>query len=318
MFTPGIAQIAEDLHTKTDTVVGATTGFVVCLGIGPLILAPLSETFGRRTLYLTCFSIFSLSQIPTALSPNVSFLIGWRTVSGFFGSVGIANGGGTLSDMFHPSERASIFGWYLLGPLLGPTLGPLFGGLIVQHLSWRWLFWILTIVSATNTLAGFFLLKESYAPVILAARKASLISASPDSSKNYRIPNQDDRPLPIRLSHSIKRPVKILLTQPIVLTMSAYQAILFGTTYSLWTNFEQIYGTPSPSNPRAYGFSTQGVGLMYLGPGLGFLVAVWFIVPYIDVVYNRLTEKNEGKAMPEYRLPLANIGSVIIPIKLLY
>ena len=51
MFTPGIEQIADDLETMPQTVVGATTGFVVFLGIGPLILAPLSETFGRRRLY---------------------------------------------------------------------------------------------------------------------------------------------------------------------------------------------------------------------------------------------------------------------------
>ena len=58
MFTPGIGEIAADLGTTGDVVVGATTGFVVFLGIGPLILAPLSETFGRRKLYLSCFSIF--------------------------------------------------------------------------------------------------------------------------------------------------------------------------------------------------------------------------------------------------------------------
>ena len=51
MFTPGIEQIAEDLNTVPQTVVGATTGFVVFLGLGPLVLAPLSETFGRRRLY---------------------------------------------------------------------------------------------------------------------------------------------------------------------------------------------------------------------------------------------------------------------------
>jgi hypothetical protein len=122
MFTPGIQQIADDLGTTSSIVIGCTTGFVVMLGIGPLFLAPLSETFGRRKLYLVCFTIFALLQIPSALAPNVETLIAMRTFSGFFGSVGIANGGGTISDMFVPSSRARVFGWYLLGPLLGPTL----------------------------------------------------------------------------------------------------------------------------------------------------------------------------------------------------
>jgi MFS family permease len=89
MFTPGIAEIAEDLKTTESVVVGATTGFVVFLGLGPLVLAPLSETFGRRKLYLVCFTLFALLQIPTALSPNVGTLIGIRTISGFFGSMSL-------------------------------------------------------------------------------------------------------------------------------------------------------------------------------------------------------------------------------------
>lgn len=57
------------------------------LGFGPLILAPLSETFGRKILYMICFGTFALLQIPTALSPNIEFLIAVRTVTGFFGSM---------------------------------------------------------------------------------------------------------------------------------------------------------------------------------------------------------------------------------------
>ena len=68
---------------------------------------------------MVCFTIFTLLQIPTALSPNVETLVAIRTISGAFGSVGVANGGGTISDMFPPEQRAGIFGWYLLGPLLG-------------------------------------------------------------------------------------------------------------------------------------------------------------------------------------------------------
>ncbi|KAF2720382.1 MFS general substrate transporter [Polychaeton citri CBS 116435] len=310
MFTPGISQIAEGLDTTTETVIGCTTGFVVMLGVGPLFLAPLSETFGRRPLYLICFSIFALLQIPSALAPNIGTLIAMRTLSGFFGSVGIANGGGSISDMFYPTERASVFGWYLLGPLLGPTLGPLFGGLVVQRLGWRWIFWILTVVSCANTLAGFLFLRETYAPVILKRRKRDLEVEEGKPGK-YSYEGQDDRRLRTKIAYSLSRPPRILI-QPIVLTMSTYQAILFATTYSIYTNMQPIY-------QGEYGFNTEQVGLLYLGPGFGFLFAVWFLVPRIDNVYNALATKlNHGKGLPEYRLPLANIGAAFVPVALFW
>ncbi|KKY38213.1 putative membrane transporter [Diaporthe ampelina] len=271
MFTPGINSIAEDLGTTMNVVIGATTGFTVMLGFGPLILAPLSETFGRRTLYLSCFSVFTLLQVPTALSPNVETLIAMRVLSGAVGSVGIANGGGTISDMFEPHERAGV-----------PTIGPLFGGLIVQRLGWRWIFGVLAIVCGINTLAGFFFLRETYAPVILAARMRDLESDG----------------------------VRIFI-QPIVLTLSLYQALIFGTTYSLYTNFEAIYS-------GIYGFNTEQVGLLYLFPGVGFLIAVRLIVPRIDNVYNALTRRNNDISKPEFRLPLANIGAVLVPASLFW
>ena len=81
--------------------------------------------------------------------------------------------------------------------------------------------------------------------------------------------------------------------------------------YSLYTNFQDIYG-------NEYGFDTEKVGLLYLGPGIGFLIAVWFLVPRIDAVYNTLTEKNHGEAKPEFRLPLANLGAVLLPLSLFW
>lgn len=307
MFTPGIGQIAEGLNTDEQSVIACTTGFVIMLGIGPLILAPLSETFGRRPLYLVCFSIFSLLQIPSALAPNIETLIAVRTLSGFFGSVGIANGGGTISDMCGPEERASLFGWYLLGPLLGPTIGPLFGGLVVHHLGWRWVFWILTIVCSVNTLAGWLLLRETYAPIILHKRKQQW-EKDENAPGKYSYKGEDTRPLAKKMLRSFLRPLRIF-AQPIVFTMSIYQAIIFATTYSIYTNMQPIFSDK-------YGFTTDQVGLLYLGPGLGFLTAVWFIVPLIDRVWRMLAKKYDDGGRPEYRLPLANIGSVLIPISL--
>lgn len=311
MFTPGIDEIAKDLNCSTTAVIGTTTGFVVMLGIGPLLLAPLSETFGRRPIYLICFTIFTLLQIPTALAPNIAFLITVRSFAGFFGSVGIANGGGTISDMFVPSERAGVFGWYLLGPLLGPTLGPLFGGIIVQRLGWRWVFWVMTIVCFVNTLAGYLFLRESYAPQILKRKKTEYEDeAAQAEGTKYTFEGEDNRPLEERMLQSLQRPPKIF-AQPIVATMAVYQALIFGTTYSIYTNMQPIYSD-------LYGFDTEKVGLLYLGPGLGFLFAVWFLVPRIDTVYKNLTAKNNEKARPEFRLPLANIGAVLIPVSLFW
>lgn len=322
MFTPGIQEIAHGLDTSTDAVIGAATGFVVMLGIGPLILAPLSETFGRRTLYLTCFSIFTLLQVPTAFSPDVTTLITLRTLSGFFGSVVIANGGGSLSDLFYPEERAGVFGWYLLGPLLGPTLGPLLGGVIVQRLGWRWIFLTLAIICGVNTTFGFLFLKETYAPVLLQRkmaleqkqrqqRETSGGLESETAPLAYWYEGEDHRPLVIKLRHSLSRPLRILM-QPIVLTLSLYQALVYSTMYSLYTNFEDIYG-------GQYGFDTEQVGLVYLGCGLGSVVAIHLLVPRIDDVYKRLIRTSrDGQPKPEYRVPLANIGSVLIPVSLFW
>lgn len=160
-----------------------------------------------------------------------------------------------------------------------------------------------------NTALGFLFLKESYAPTILESRKQKYEESE---GGKFRIANQDDRPFWTKLASSMQRPLRILFTQPIVLTMAIWQAILFGTTYSLYTNFEAIYG-------NRYGFSSTQVGLVYLGPGLGFFICVWFLVPKIDSIYNHLSRKhdnNDGK--PEYRLPLANVGAVLIPVSLLW
>lgn len=307
VYNPAIKNIALSLHTTEEKVIATNTGYIVLLGLGPLIIAPVSETLGRRVVYIVCFSVFTLLQIPTALAPNIATLITVRTLSGFFGSVGIANGGGTINDMFPPSGRAGIYGWYLLGPLLGPVLGPILGGVIAQRLGWRWIYWVILIICSVNTLIGILFLRETYAPVLLAQEKARL---EQENKVTYTYEGQDDRKLREKLLTSLKRPI-IILSQPVVILLSCYQALVFSTTYTIYTQMQNIFA-------GGYGFSTEEVGLLYLFIGLGGLTSVLFLVPRIDDVYNKLTARNKGVALPEYRLPLTNIGSVLVPVSLLW
>jgi hypothetical protein len=93
--------------------------------------------------------------------------------------------------------------------------------------------------------------------------------------------------------------------------MAVYMSLIYGTLYLLFTTFPQVY-------QNLYGFSPGITGLMYIGVGTGFIVTILFGIPQIDIQYRRLTAKNGGIPMPEYRLPVANIGAVLIPVSLLW
>ncbi|KAK5940747.1 hypothetical protein PMZ80_007164 [Knufia obscura] len=311
IWSPGISEIASDYNTNNQLVTGSQTGFVCMLGIGPLFFAPMSETFGRRIVFLVNLTLFTLFQIPTALAPNIETFVVMRTLGGLFGSVGVANGGGSISDMFETHERATVLGFYLLGPLLGPTLGPFLGGIILARFHWRWVFGFTCVISAVVTFTCFFLLHETCAPIILEQRKKKL--QNENEGKSFKVEGQSDMGLMQKIGGNSTRATKILFQQPIVLVMSAYQALVFSTMYSLYTDYSKIWSSPP------YNFSKSQVGLSYLAPATGFVLTACIIVPFIDRVYNRLAQThNNGKGKPEYRLPLANIGAVFLPVSLFW
>ena len=56
------------------------------------------------------------------------------------------------------------------GPLIGPVVGPVAGGFLAHAEGWRWVFWLLAILSGTMSLIALPILRETYAPVLLACR----------------------------------------------------------------------------------------------------------------------------------------------------
>lgn len=123
--------------------------FVLGLGAGPFCLAPVSELKGRQPVYVLSSIVFVLFNVGCSVSPNFAALCVLRFFAGVFGSSGPSLGAGTIGDMFAPNERGSAQAIYGLGPLLGPVVGNIVGGWVDQsgERNWRWLLWILTIVS---------------------------------------------------------------------------------------------------------------------------------------------------------------------------
>lgn len=97
IYAPGLLQVEAEFETTATVASLSVSIFVIAFGIGPLVLAPLSETVGRKYIYQVCYVIFTLFQIGCALSTSIGMLIGFRLLAGLFGSAGIALGGGTIS-----------------------------------------------------------------------------------------------------------------------------------------------------------------------------------------------------------------------------
>ena len=103
-----------------------------------------------------------------------------------------------------------------------------------------------------------------------------------------------------------------MTTQPIVAILSLYQAIIFSSLYSLYAQYEIIWSGPP------YNFSKTQVGLAYLGPATGFIIMAVISVVFIDKIFTSLSRRNHDDGSPEYRLPLANVGAILLPISLFW
>jgi hypothetical protein len=99
-YTAGIPGIMLSFNISSDTVavLGITT-YLLGLACGSLFLAPLSEMYGRRPVYIIAMAIFFILIIPCALAPNLEAILVTRFFGAFAGSAMISNAPGTISDI---------------------------------------------------------------------------------------------------------------------------------------------------------------------------------------------------------------------------
>ncbi|KAJ6790267.1 hypothetical protein PWT90_06583 [Aphanocladium album] len=289
MFAPGAGELAEQFGI-TSSIVATFTVSIYILGyvIGPVLLSPLSELYGRLVIYRLCGLVYIAFTIGCALSTNTPMFLIFRLICGCAASAPLVIIGGTIADLYVPAERGAAVAISCISPLFGPALGPVIGGFVSRSLGWRWTFWLILIFASVVTLATFLTMKETFEPVILK-RKATL---SPKSCISDSLDFQQATSTQL-LKNTMTRPFKIFILSPVVLVLSLYSAFIYGLNYLLFTTFPQVFeGT--------YHFTTELAGLSYLGLGLGMLVSSLFCMFAGDKLLNKAkTERDSG---PEQRL----------------
>lgn len=165
-------------------------------------------------------------------------------------------------------------------------------------------------------LLGAATIPETYVPVLLQKRAASLQEASPGKVYRSKMELKGARPsLSEAFKTALSRPWILLFREPIVLLLSIYMAIIYGTLYLMFGAFPIVY-------QRYRGWSEGIGGLAFLGVAVGMLAAVIYTIPD-NKRYNRIASAATAAgsptgAPPEARLPPALLGSIFLPIGLFW
>ncbi len=285
----------------------ASIFLIIETAFGPMIGAPISETFGRKAVYLLSLPISILFTMATGLAQNIQTVLICRFLSGSFGAPAVAVGAGTIADVWdlqHGGGLATVL--FTLMPFVGSALGPLIGGYTIQTRNdWRWLMWVMVLMGGSIWLMTFFL-KETSKKELL--RRRALTRGIPAPSK-----------LPAKVALkaiftiTLFRPLRMLLIEPIVGFITLYVSFVFGVMFAFFDAYPYVF-------QRVYGFSLGQVGLAFLGIVVGICLAV----PTFAVLDKTLYAKAKAKALPgkapppEERLYVSMLGSVGIPVSLFW
>lgn len=96
------------------------TLYVIGLGLGPTIAAPVSEMYGRSIVYKVTLPVCILFLVGSGLSKSFVSLCVTRILAGIAGGPVLAVGAGTNADTFLPKDRAFSSSLFIMMPFLGP------------------------------------------------------------------------------------------------------------------------------------------------------------------------------------------------------
>jgi DHA2 family multidrug resistance protein len=134
--------IGGGLGRSYDEVTWILTTYLVANAVVLPMTAWLSRLLGRKTYYLLCVVLFTVSSLFCGLAPSLGFMLLWRIVQGVGGGGLAPVAQAILVDTFPPAKRAAAFALFTVVIVTAPAIGPVLGGWITDNYDWRWIFFI--------------------------------------------------------------------------------------------------------------------------------------------------------------------------------
>jgi EmrB/QacA subfamily drug resistance transporter len=157
-----LSTLGHELHVGLTTLQWVITGYLLALALMLPLSGWLVDRVGTKRVYLGCFTLFTLASVLCGVSTSAAALIAARVLQGMAGGL-LAPMAQMMVAREAPRHIARVMGMIVVPVLLGPICGPSVAGLILQHASWRWIFFINLPIGVLATVLAAWILPRDIA-----------------------------------------------------------------------------------------------------------------------------------------------------------
>jgi DHA1 family bicyclomycin/chloramphenicol resistance-like MFS transporter len=164
MYLPALPTITADLATSAAAVQLTLTGTLAGLGLGQLLVGPLSDAYGRRRPLLAGVALHIVASVLCVIAPNLAVLGTLRVVQGLGAAAAGVVAMAVVRDLFDGLAFAKLFSRLMLVLGAAPILAPTLGGIVLNWTSWRGVFAVLAAFGVAMIIVGALALPETLPP----------------------------------------------------------------------------------------------------------------------------------------------------------
>lgn len=161
LYLPALPAIARDLNVSSSAVQFTLTGTLLGLGLGQLVIGPLSDTLGRRIPLIGGTALHIAASLLCLLAPSVALLATFRVLQGVGAAASMVVALAVLRDLFTERTAATTLSRLMLVMGVVPILAPTLGGAILVVASWRGVFAVLAALGVVLLIVALTALRET-------------------------------------------------------------------------------------------------------------------------------------------------------------
>src|SRR5262245_34328466 len=156
-----LPSIQRDLHMPISSLEWVVTAYALTFAALLITGGTLADLFGRRRIFIVGLVVFTVASLLCGLAPSAGFLIGMRALQGVGAAMMNPATLSIISATFPPKERGQAIGIWAGISALALAIGPLVGGLIVDNISWNWIFYVNVPVGVVGIVVSRLVISES-------------------------------------------------------------------------------------------------------------------------------------------------------------